>query len=492
MGNFISKTALVVVGLTLCGCYGMRPSQGGGQLTKLPEMQARRLAAGDIALPEGYRIEAVATALTYPTGVTFDEHGVPYVVEAGYSYGEVWEVPRLLRVGRDGVTTVASGGQNGPWTGVTRHGRSFYVAEGGELEGGRILHITEDGKISTLVAQLPSRGDHHTNGPVLGPDGRLYFGIGTATNSAVVGEDNFQFGWLKRNPELHDIACSDLTLSGENYASKDPFAGDGQPATTGAFSPFGTPTAKGEVIRGKIPCNGAVFSMLPAGGALQLEAWGFRNPFGLAFSSEGKLFVTDNGYDERGSRPVYGAGDPLWEVSRGTWYGWPDFSAGLRLDQGNQFKPLLKAKPKLVLAHYPNQPPKPAAILPVHSSADGFDFSRSDAFGHRGEAFIALFGDQSPTTGKVVAPVGFKLVRVDVKSGVIKEFAVNKGEKGGPASGLGSGGLERPLAARFDPSGKALYLVDFGILKQTAKGAQPVPKTGVLWRITREDAHERK
>jgi hypothetical protein len=51
------------------------------------------------------------------------------------------------------------------------------------------LRIDLHGSIMPLVEGLPSLGDHHTDGPVIGPDGFLYFGQGTATNS-VVGEDN--------------------------------------------------------------------------------------------------------------------------------------------------------------------------------------------------------------------------------------------------------------------------------------------------------------
>jgi len=86
----------------------------------------------------------------------------------------------------------------------------------------------------------------------------------------------------------------------------------------------------------------------------------------------------------------------------------------------------------------------------------------------------------------VLGPVGFKVVRVDVNTGVIRDFAVNYGKKTAPASALKTGGFERPLAVRFDPTGRALYVVDFGVLKETRKGTVPVQKTGVLWRITRE------
>lgn len=485
MSTFISRICIAMLCIGLSGCYGMRPSSGGGKLTRLPESGERELNAADIALPDGFTIEAVARGLTFPTGVAFDEKGATYVVESGYSYGEVWGVPRLLRITEGKAVPIAQGGKNGPWTGVAWHGGFFYVAEGGELEGGRILRISDDGKISAIAENLPTRGDHHTNGPVVSPDGWLYFGLGTATNSGVVGEDNLKFGWLKRYPDFHDTPCKDITLTGENYTSHDVIRGVGE-AITGAFVPFGTPTGRGEIIKGKVPCNGAVLKVRTAGGTPELVAWGFRNPFGLAFSPEGKLYVTDNGYDKRGSRPVFGAGDVLWEVKQDKWYGWPDFSAAMRLDEENQFKPMLQQIPKLLLASYPNTPPRPAAILPVHASADGFDFSRSDDFGNRGEAFVALFGDQSPGTGKLLGPVGFKVARVNVKTGVIRDFAVNKGKENGPASALKTGGFERPLAARFDPSGKALYVVDFGILKETENGSIPLQKTGVLWRITRK------
>jgi hypothetical protein len=83
----------------------------------------------------------------------------------------------------------------------------------------------------------------------------------------------------------------------------------------------------------------------------------------------------------------------------------------------------------------------------------------------------------------VLGPVGFKVVRVDVAKGLVEDFAVNRGGQG-PASKIGHGGLERPVAARFDPSGRALYVVDFGILQHTPD-AKPQAGTGVLWRITR-------
>ena len=472
------------VALSGLGCYAQRPS-GGGQQTRFSG--SRRVASEDIAVPAGYRVDVVATGLTFPTGVTFDDAGHAYVLEAGYVYGEQWAAPRLLRVAESGATSVvASGEKNGPWNGVAFHRGAFYVAEGGELEGGRILRIDEGGAKKTLIDHLPSLGDHHTNGPAVGPDGALYFGQGVATNSAVVGEDNASFGWLARHPDFHDVPCRDVTLAGRNFETSNPLTPEPRDrAVTGAYLPFGTPSKPGQKIEGEVPCGGAVMKIPIAGGRPELVAWGFRNPFGLAFDGKGRLFVTDNGYDDRGSRPVWGSGDLLWLVHEGSWYGWPDYSGDEPLTR-KAFDPPTHEKPEPLLAPEPGRPPKPVAILPVHASANGLDFSRSAAFGHVGQAFVALFGDMTPGVGKLLAPVGFKVVRVDVETGVIDDFMVNRGRLNGPASKFGGRGIERPVAVRFDPSGRSLYVVDFGVM--TAVGGKPaaVQGTGVLWRIVRE------
>jgi glucose/arabinose dehydrogenase len=319
---------------------------------------------------------------------------------------------------------------------------------------------------------------------VIGPDGWLYFGQGTASNSGIIGEDNAKFGWLKRRPDFHDIPGQDITLSGQNFTTRNPLKEGGAKVKTGAFLPFGTPSRPNQVIKGRVPCSGAVMRIKPEGGNVELVAWGFRNPFGLAFHPDGKLYVTDNSYDDRGSRPVWGTPDVLWRVDKGIWYGWPDYAAGLPLNT-KQFKAPFQDQPQFVLASHPNKPPRPTAIFAVHSSADGFDFSRNKAFGYEGQTFVALLGDEAPAVGKVLHPVGAKVVRVDLHSGVVEDFAVNKGRKNGPASKIRSGGLERPVAARFNPAGDTLYVVDFGIIRHDSKGAHPEKETGVLWRIKR-------
>jgi glucose/arabinose dehydrogenase len=475
----------LVGSLLLTGCYCLRPSSGGGQ-TKFDG--TREVNPADVALPSGYRIEPVAKGLTFPTGATFDAEGRLYVVESGYAYGEVWTTPRLLRIEDNGrVTEIAKGSKNGPWTGVAFHDGNFFVAEGGTMEGGKILKITRDGQVTSIVDGLPSFGDHHTDGPAVSRDGWIYFGQGTASNSGVIGEDNAKFGWLKRKPQFHDVPGEDVVLVGENFKSKDVLKSDGKGgrAMTGAFVPFGESTRSNQVIRGQIKCSGGILRVRPDGSDLQLVAWGFRNPFGLAFAPDGRLFVTDNAFDDRGSRPIWGTADVLWRVEQGKWYGWPDYSAGEPVTW-EKFKPPGKAQRQFILAKHPRRPPAPVTRFGVHSSADGIDFSRSEKFGYTGQAFVALFGDQAPAVGKALNPVGFKVVRVDLERGTIEDFAVNKGKKNGPASRIGGGGFERPVSVEFSPDGDSLYVVDFGVLMQDKTGSKPQQGTGVIWRITKE------
>ena len=480
--SVILAAVILVAVLAFNNIYRFRSSHGAGTgSAELP----RQIAASDVALPDGYEIEAVATGLTFPTAVAFDDSTRLHVIEAGYVYGEKWGTPRLLRVESDGRLVEIARGTMPPWTGLSFHNGAFLISEGGARDGGRIIRVTPQGSVTVLIDSLPSMGDHHANRAAGGPDGSIYFTIGTATNSAVVGEDNWEFGWLKRHPTFHDIPCQDVTLSGENHETRDARSPDSSARTsTGAFVPFGTRTTPGQVVRGSVPCAGSLLRMPSAGGQAQLVAWGFRNPYGVAFAPDGTLYITDNGFDTRGSRGIFGGADHLFRVEQGKWYGWPDYSGAIPVAQ-ERFKPRGKAEPRALLARLPNQPPEPVARLAVHSSSNGFDFSTNPQFGHVGQAFIAQFGDMTPKTGKVWGPVGARVVRVDVKTGDITDFVINKGKTHGPASQIGSRGIERPVDARFAPGGDALYITDFGIMTVSEDGPVARERTGVIWRVRR-------
>src|SRR5215213_1793402 len=79
--------------------YSFLPWNGAG---KAPPGAVRGVNEADVAVPPGYCVEAVATGLTYPTGVVTDDQDRAYVTESGYCYGEDFRVPRLLRLERGG------------------------------------------------------------------------------------------------------------------------------------------------------------------------------------------------------------------------------------------------------------------------------------------------------------------------------------------------------------------------------------------------------
>lgn len=63
-GISMTKIMWVLCGLAgtvMTGCYSMLPSDGGGQTDFKPP---RSVAASDVLVPPGYRIEVVATDLT--------------------------------------------------------------------------------------------------------------------------------------------------------------------------------------------------------------------------------------------------------------------------------------------------------------------------------------------------------------------------------------------------------------------------------------------
>jgi hypothetical protein len=482
-----SSVCLVLTSCLVGGCMEMPDRDGMGVLAD----PGRPVRTADIRVPEGYTIEALATGLTFPTGVTTDDAGRVYVTEAGYSYGEVWGQARLLRVDEDGATTIIATGGHPPWNGVDYADHAFFIAEGGEVGGGRIVRV-EPGPAGArqviLADNLPSFGDHHTNGPLV-RGGYVYFGQGTATNSGVVGLDNLQMGWLEGRPDFHDIPAKDITLAGVNLPAgnlRDPLSHE--PVLTGAFCAFGDTTTPGEVIKGRLPCTGAIMRVPVSGGPIELVAWGLRNPAGLAFTGDGRLYATDTGAEARGSRPIAGGADVVWGIAYGAWYGWPDY-------QGGEPVTTTPAKAARLLAHHPATPPRPMAKLGSHAGIHGMDIARGSTFGFAGEAFVAEVGDMAPAVGRVLSPAGFRVVRVDVRTGSVRDFAVNTGGsvdgQSAPASRLGTAGLERPIAVRFSRDGRTLYIVDFGVINVTKDGVEPTPGTGVLWRVTRTDAGPR-
>jgi glucose/arabinose dehydrogenase len=177
-----------------------------------------------------------------------------------------------------------------------------------------------------ILDNLPGPGNYHTNMVTFSPDGKLYFSQGAMTNSGIVGLDAYELGWLRRLPHAHDIPGYEIGLAGINVETENPL--DGRPGTrvrTGAFVPFGSVTRPGQRVRPQLPCTASIMRCNLDGSGLELVAWGLRNAYGLGFLPDGRLLATDQGADDRGSRPIGNAPDLLFEIRDGAWYGWPDF-----------------------------------------------------------------------------------------------------------------------------------------------------------------------
>jgi glucose/arabinose dehydrogenase len=493
----------------LAGCATLPERPQGSFPLEWPRIPAPSASAAQV--PPGYRVELVAKDLTYPTSIAFDDRGGLYVAEAGYAYGDPIAPAQVVRLGPGGARTVVASQLQGPITDLLWHRGSLYISH-----RGKISRLEPSGRVRDLVTGLPSHGDHHNNQMSVGPDGWIYFGQGTVTNSGIVGLDNaIPYLWLTQYPQVHDVPAKDIVLTGEtvlapnvnNVAAKQgqlvalgpilgqflaSLAAPEHPgsllARTGAYQPFGTSGAR--VIPGQVKASGTILRMSPNGEQLEVYAWGLRNPFGVRWA-DGRLYASDNGYDDRGPRPIANAPDVIWQIRPDGWYGWPDYAGGIPVTDP-QFRSARGPAPTPLLAQHPPVE-QPLFTRPKHAGVTKFDFSRSAAFGHRGDMFLGEVGGAPPVTGQETIPAGYQVTRVDVATGEMVPFFRAKDSALGPPGPfeyVSTPGPKRPVDVRFSPSGDALYVVDVGAIVALPAGAGPMvqafPKTGAVWRITRE------
>lgn len=424
-----------------------------------------------ISVPSGWKIEAVLSGLDAPSDLSWGPDGALYVAETGFA-GAYAATNGLLGATDGRILRLAPGsrrlevyaaGFGAPLSGLAWHGETLYASH-----RGTVTALLPGGQRADVVTGLPSYGDHSNNQIAFGPDGLLYITQGTVTNTGIVGLDNFALQWAAAFPGVRDVPCADIRVRPVNYPTGDPRAllPFLMRTRTGGFQPFGM-VAPGDVIRGQVPCSGAVLRARPDGSGLEVVAWGLRNPFGIGFGQGGRLLVTDNAPDSRGSRPMEGAPDLLREVRPGSWHGWPDSWAG---------KPI-GGRGKALLTQPVGPEVPPIASLGVHVGAAGL------TVGPDGAVYVAQFGSAFPATSQDPRIAGFNVIRIDTASGRYGVVARNR--RSGPQSWDRSGGLERPVAVRWGPDG-ALWILDYGRLQVTRKGPWVVPRTGVLWRLSRQ------
>lgn len=192
-------------------------------------------ASGRIQVPDGVRVSTVATNAGRPSNITLDRRGVMWTTSAGYSPNASDGVWRTRRGGRPRqITRLPTP------LGLTWFRGELYVTHSKGRVGGVVAYSRFDGqrfrRRRTVLRRLPI-GRHQVDSIVPGPDGRLYFGVGSVSNSR----------------------------------------------------------------RGPNPRSATVLSVLPSGRGLRIEARGLRNPYGLAFIPGTRyLLVSENGRDDLG------------------------------------------------------------------------------------------------------------------------------------------------------------------------------------------------
>jgi hypothetical protein len=483
-------------------------AQATKQLTLAPELKTvpnsgPAPSTSKFNLPPGYTIEPVAWNLTLPGPMTADDKGNLYLAIVGYAYGQIKSTPMILKIGPSGNTTIlADRFLFEPISDIkfNKNNGLIYVSH-------RAIISTVDpttGVVKDLVIGLPQvdSGSHPQGQIAFGPDDRVYFTTGTATNSGIVDKSDLAFGWLKVMSQMHDVPGQDVTLTGENFESADLLHPNSTVnATTGAFVPFGTPTSPRQVVNGNATCTGCLLSMNPDGSDLRLHAWGLRSPFGMALDSDNnRLYITNNGADDKGIRPITNDTDNIYtfDLSNATsttgnsssliWYGWPDF-------YGNG-EPVTDAKfgmsknlthPHQFLIQNHPQVTKPFTQLGVGPGVTQLAYINNTAFMQTPSILAGEFGIAVPINhdirinGKII---GQEIVSINPMDGNETDFLSLKE----PDNSF------RPVALAFNEQENALYITSIGkveIRTTTPNGGQlpmpvvwPYPFTGVIWKVT--------
>ncbi|MEL7647930.1 MAG: hypothetical protein AAGU76_07540 [Sedimentibacter sp.] len=435
-----------------------------------PNVTRRYLNPLDIYLLPGYTIEVFAQGLNAPVSMVFDENGDIIVGESGEIDGNA----RVMRLVENGYEVVAEG-FNVPLRGVNILNKDIYVSHDGV-----ITVIRADGARRNLLTGLPTRGDYKNSQVVFGPDGKMYFGIGSVTNSGVVGMDNI---WAAQYPLYHDFPAEDIKLIGQNFVTYNFLSySPSDYAFTGAFRPFGIPNRPNAIAYGSLRPTSSIMRADLDGANLEMYAWGIRHPYSLKFDRFNRLYTTNNAYDDRGSRPIKDAPEEFLLIIQGVWYGFPDYSAGLPVTLP-QFRPDVGPQPEFLMAEHPMIPPKPLAVIEPHSGLKGFDFNYNADFGPYGDVYVAESGSIYPvsTGGYPLPGVGRRILRINMTDGSTSVFAINRSGLG--ASVTGGGGFERPWDVVFGPDG-AMYVLDYGRSSPTNPNLM-LPNTGVIWRISK-------
>ena len=503
-----TPVAAVLLALLLGGCTS------GPHV--LPLNQQKTIDRRYTEYPAGFELKPYMVDLNGPAGFAFDDQKNMIIAESGidgyqpHIYGirpdntkfNIYPFGRQFPFFRTGFQIY------GPIGGVVCYKGRIFVSHRDNNGMGVITSFGYDGSHTTIVGDLPAQGDYSVTDIVISPlNGRLYFGVGTATNSGVVGLDNWERGWVQKHPEFCDSPFKAEKLLGYHFTLKNPDSSIFAPDTliTGPMQALGASS------KTKIPAaafskpTGAIYSISPDGGDLRVEAWGAHVPAGLLINELGSIYFTDQGMELRGTRPIVDDPDVLFHLFRDVWYGWPDYSRDLNpiSDDTYQLPPRLSnmiiptgyPDVSFIIDHQASGLTEPdhrlvaATFKPLSGASKMVSVPQSDMYPEdwRGELIVALWGDRAPfatSDQPMKKPLpGYKLVRVDPTTHEVKDFIWNT--EGGPASRLREGreeGIERPIDVKVGPDGY-LYILDFGRIKMYKGNIKVFENTGKIFRL---------
>ena len=407
--------------------YGPDPQLPEPSRALLPRMNVSKVVGwqqGETpTVPQGFKIEAIATGLSNPRNVLPLANGDLLVVESNKSGAEPLERPKrkimdwieakahggtgngpsnrilLLRAGADGKRaqpTVLIDNLNAPF-GIVLVGDSLYVADTDAIL--RYPYKVGDTKVggdATKVVDLPAGAiNHHwTKSLAASADGsKLYVGVGSNSNI------------LERG-----------TIAEMNRAD--------------------------------------ILEVDPKSGAYNVFAHGLRNPNGLTFyPGSDVLWTVVNERDELGPDLVP---DYMTSVKRGAFYGWPYSYWGQNVD--DRVRP---QRPDLVKVAI-----KPDYGLSSHVAPLGLAFYEGSSFPARfqGGAFVGEHGSWNRPERN-----GYKVVFIKFENGkpvgqpmdFVTGFLDGKNDRG------------RPVGVAVDKSGALIVADDVGntVWRVTANGA---------------------
>lgn len=380
-------------------------------------------------LINGYKLETYIKGLNNPSSICFDKKGNLYIAENTEKTGKI-SIYSPLGEYKELVNRL-----NSTIGYITVDEDTIYISHKGKVSK------YNNGELIDIVNNLPSQGDYSNNGISIGNDDMLYITQGSATNSGVVGVDNYKNGWLSKSPYFHDIPSMDMILKGDNFVTENPFTEDkNDVAKTNGFLPFNMPANINDQIKGTTISNASILRANKDGSYIESFVTGVRNPKNIINLEDGSIFVGVQGMEDRGSRAIANGKDYLYKLSKDEYVGWPDFEGGESISK-EKFRVEGKKQPLPITYDVKGKVASPLISFGESGRIGYMDISKDEKFGFKEQLFIPFSkGDKEDA----------KVLIVNTKDKTTQEFLVNDKEEGF---------LKNPSQCIFSPEGE-LYILE--------------------------------